>query len=95
MALGSPAMTVLTLEMFPKVKGLPSSLQGFVFMINFALISGFFAPLLFASAFRLAIGAAVGLGLSWLLWWLGSRGLPEHAVLSNEERQLTEEAPHL
>jgi MFS transporter, DHA1 family, multidrug resistance protein len=95
MSLGSPAMTVLTLEMFPKVKGLPSSLQGFVFMVCFALVSGVFAPLLFASAFRLAVGAAVGLGMSLLLWWLGSRGLPEHAVLSNEEQPLAEEVPHL
>ncbi len=95
MSLGSPAMTVLTLEMFPKVKGLPSSLQGFVFMVCFALVSGVIAPLLFASAFHLAIGAAVGLGLSLLLWWLGSRGLPEHAVLSDDEQRLTEEAPHL
>jgi MFS transporter, DHA1 family, multidrug resistance protein len=95
MSLGSPAMTVLTLEMFPKVKGLPSSLQGFVFMALFAFISGALAPLLFASAFHLAAGAAAGLGLSLLLWWLGSRGLPEHAVLSDDEQRLTEEVPHL
>ena len=95
MALASPAMTVLTLEMFPKVKGLPSSLQGFVFMVIFALVSGFFAPLLFASAFRLAVGAAVGLGLSLLLWWLGSRGQCDHAILSAEEQLLTEEVSHL
>ena len=95
MALSSPAMTVLTLEMFPKVKGLPSSLQGFVFMVSFALVSGLFAPLLFASAFRLAVGTAIGLGLSLLLWWLGSRGEREHAVLSVEEQRLTEDVPHL
>jgi len=95
MSLASPAMTVLTLEMFPKVRGLPSSLQGFVFMICFSLISGLVAPLLFTSAFHLAIGAAAGLGLSLLLWWLGSRGLPEHAVLSDEEQPLAEEVPHL
>ena len=95
MALASPAMTVLTLEMFPKVKGLPSSLQSFVFMVIFAFVSGFFAPLLFASAFRLAMGAAIGLALSLLLWWLGSLGEHEHAILSDEEQHLTEEVPHL
>jgi len=94
-ALATPAMTVLTLEMFPKLKGLPSSLQGFVFMVVFALISGVVAPLLFASAFRLAVGAAVGLGLSLLLWWLGSRGEREHAILSEAEQPLAEEVPHL
>jgi len=96
MSLGSPAMTVLTLEMFPKIRGLPSSLQGFVFMICFSLISGLVAPLLFTSAFHLAAGAALGLCLSILLWWLGSRGEPTHAILSDDEQHLAEqEAPHL
>jgi DHA1 family bicyclomycin/chloramphenicol resistance-like MFS transporter len=95
-ALASPAMTVLALEMFPHVKGLPSSLQGFIFMVIFALVSGFFAPLLFASAFHLAVGAAIGLGISALLWWLGSRGQGGHAVLTaEEEKMMIEEAPHL
>jgi DHA1 family bicyclomycin/chloramphenicol resistance-like MFS transporter len=95
MAFASPAMTVLTLEMFPKVKGLPSSLQGFIFMFLFALISGALAPLLFASAFRLALGTVIGLGISIILWWLGSRGQSDHPVLTDEEQALTEEAPHL
>jgi DHA1 family bicyclomycin/chloramphenicol resistance-like MFS transporter len=96
MALASPAMTVLTLEMFPHVKGLPSSLQGFTFMVIFAFISGIFAPLLFASAFHLAVGAAIGLGASLLLWWLGSRGQSDDAILSaEEEKMLIKEAPHL
>ena len=95
MALASPAQTVLTLEMFPHVKGLPSSLQSFVFMIIFAVISGCVVPLLFGSAFLLAVGSAVGLGLSSILWWLGSRGETEHPVLSEEEEQLVEETPHL
>ncbi len=94
-ALATPAMTVLTLEMFPNIKGLPSSFQSFIFMVAFGLISGAFAPLLFASAFRLALGTAIGVAISILLWWLGSRGESEHPVLSNEEQQLTEEAPHL
>ena len=94
-ALASPAMTVLTLEMFPKIKGLPSSLQSFTFMIIFACISGFIVPLLFHSAFLLAVGAAVGTALSWTLWSLGSLGEPEHAVLVEEEQALAEEAPHL
>jgi len=95
MTLASPAMTVLTLEMFPHVKGLPSSLQGFTFMVIFAILSGCIAPLLFASAFHLAMGAALGLALSLLLWWLGSRGEHEHPILTDAEQPLTEEVPHL
>jgi DHA1 family bicyclomycin/chloramphenicol resistance-like MFS transporter len=95
-ALASPAMAVLTLEMFPKIKGLPSSLQSFVFMIMFSCISGLIVPLLFGSAFLLAVGAAIGVALSCVLWWLGSRGEPDHPVLVDEEQELAEEeAPHL
>jgi DHA1 family bicyclomycin/chloramphenicol resistance-like MFS transporter len=95
MALGTPAMTVLTLEMFPHVKGLPSSMQSFTFLVIFALISGCVAPLLFESAFRLAAGTAAGLGVSLLLWWLCIRGESEHGVLTDDEQPLAEEVPHL
>lgn len=94
-SLCTPAMTVLTLEMFPHVKGMPSSLQNFTFLIIFGVISGCLVPLLFASAFRLAVGAAIGLLLSLLMWWLCTRGEHEHAILSDEEQQLTEEVPHI
>ena len=87
-SLVAPAMTVLTLEMFPKVKGLASSLQSFIFLVIFALISGFFSPFLFACAFRLASGAAIGLSLSWFLWRLGSRGRREHAIRSQDAQPL-------
>jgi len=95
MALGTPAMTVLTLEMFPHVKGLPSSLQSFIFLIIFAVISGCLAPILFSSAFLLAMGSAIGLVLSLFLWWIGSRGETEHPILTDDEQPLAEEVPHL
>jgi len=94
-AISTPAMTVITLEMFPKVKGLPASMQGFTFLIIFTVISGCIVPLLFSSAFLLAIGAAGGLLLSGLLWWIGSKGENEHPILTEEEDQLAKEAPHL
>ena len=94
-SLAGPAMTVLTLEMFPKVRGLASSLQSFVFLVIFALISGFFSPFLFASAFRLALGAAIGLSLSLLLWQLGSRPRRVEPVLSEDQPAFAEEVPHL
>jgi DHA1 family bicyclomycin/chloramphenicol resistance-like MFS transporter len=71
MALSTPAMTVMTLEMFPDYRGLASSLQSFTFMIVFALGSGLVCPLLFGSAFLLALGTAVGLGLSMVCWGMG------------------------
>ncbi len=77
MAIGMPAMMVTTLEMFPKVRGMASSLQGFIFMTIFAIGSGAICPLLFGSAFKMAAGSVIGLGLSLLFWWLGNRGPKE------------------
>jgi DHA1 family bicyclomycin/chloramphenicol resistance-like MFS transporter len=71
MSLASPAMTVMTLEMFPEYRGLAASLQSFTFMIVFAVGSGLICPLLFGSAFLLAVGTAVGLALSMVCWWMG------------------------
>ena len=73
MSIAMPAMTIITLEMFPRVRGLASSLQTFLFMAVFAIGSGAISPLLFDSAFKLAAGTAAGLGLSMLFWWLGMR----------------------
>jgi hypothetical protein len=65
-------------------------------MVIFALISGCISPLLFDSAFHLALGSLASLALSILLWWFGSLGELEHPVLSREEQELAEEeAPHL
>jgi DHA1 family bicyclomycin/chloramphenicol resistance-like MFS transporter len=72
MALASPAMTVQTLELFPKVRGLASSLQGFTFMMIFALTSGLICPLLFGSAFKIAAASIAGLLLSGICWLIGS-----------------------
>jgi DHA1 family bicyclomycin/chloramphenicol resistance-like MFS transporter len=94
-AVATPAMTVITLEMFPKVKGLPSSMQSFVFLVIFSVISGCIVPLLFSSAFLLAIGSCIGLALSLLCWWIGSRGESEHPILTEEDDELAQEAPHL
>ncbi len=71
LSIASPALTVMVLEIFPKNRGLAASLQSFVQMMIFALISGFVAPLIFQSAFRLACGVAVGFVLSFLVMKIG------------------------
>ncbi len=72
-AIVSPALTVMALDLFPDHKGLGSSLQSFIQMMLFALVSGLVAPLLFDSAFKLACGVLVGLLLSTFFWRLGVR----------------------
>lgn len=69
LSLALPGMTVVTLGTFPSMRGMASSLQSFVQMTIFALISGTIAPLLFHDAMLLALGMAGGATLSIVLWW--------------------------
>ncbi len=71
MSLVIPCMMLKTLEIFPQMKGLASSMMSFVQMFLFALVSGAVAPLLFESALKIAIGVAVSVLLSALLWFYG------------------------
>ncbi len=71
MALASPAMTMTTLELFPKVRGVAASMQSFIFMIGFAIGAGFICPLLFGSGLKMSIATVIGLVFSALFWFLG------------------------
>ena len=68
LAIAMPPMTLLALNHFPNNSGLASSMQSFIQMILFALISGVVAPLLFDSAYKLACGVMAGLVLSFAAW---------------------------
>jgi DHA1 family bicyclomycin/chloramphenicol resistance-like MFS transporter len=68
LALATPAVTLMLLDLFPENRGLAASLQSFIQMLMFALVSGLVAPLLFDSAFKLACGMLTGLVLSFALW---------------------------
>ncbi len=68
MSLASPAMTLRTLAMLPKARGLAASLQTFVFMLLFAFLSGVVVPLLPTGAWPLALGALVGAVLGGGCW---------------------------
>lgn len=70
-ALATPAVTVMALDIFPEHRGLAASMQSFVQMLVFAVVAGFVTPLLFESAFKLACGVLAALVLSLLCWQLG------------------------
>jgi DHA1 family bicyclomycin/chloramphenicol resistance-like MFS transporter len=72
LALVLPPMTIQTLELYPHMRGLAASLQNFVQMMIFALVSAFLAPLLFHSAFLLAAGMGIGMAVSWICWRLAA-----------------------
>jgi MFS transporter, DHA1 family, multidrug resistance protein len=74
LALAMPGLSVKALGRFPSMSGLAASMQGFIQMFLFAIISGLVAPLLFDSAFKLAAGHAVTVLVGLGLWGLARRG---------------------
>jgi DHA1 family bicyclomycin/chloramphenicol resistance-like MFS transporter len=81
LTLSAPAMSMRLLEMFPKTRGLASSLMSFIFMSLFAFVAGVICPRLSSSALHLALGIFVGLVLSIVCWWLGTLTDPDAVPL--------------
>jgi DHA1 family bicyclomycin/chloramphenicol resistance-like MFS transporter len=73
LAAAMPALQVCALALFPDNRGLASSMQSFLQMTVFAMVSGLVAPMLFDSALKLACGVLTGLVLSFVCWRLSLR----------------------
>lgn len=74
-SLVSPLIVLQTIGIFPQMRGLASSLQGFVQMTLFAAITAVLVPLLFHSALWLALGHGVLVVSGMLLWaWITRDG---------------------
>lgn len=73
LAVAMPAIQLTAMGLFPRNRGLASSMVGFIQMMSFALVSGLVAPLLFDSALLLGLGVAGGLLLSFGAWRLSVR----------------------
>ena len=69
-----PPIQLRALSLFPDNRGLASSLLAFIQMMAFALVSGFVAPLLFDSAYKLAWGLVAGVVLSFVAWRVAGDG---------------------
>jgi DHA1 family bicyclomycin/chloramphenicol resistance-like MFS transporter len=71
MALVMPSVSLIALDLFPKLRGMTSSLQGFAHSLFSGLTAGLVSPLLSHSALTLACGmggmALLG-GLAWMLY---------------------------
>jgi DHA1 family bicyclomycin/chloramphenicol resistance-like MFS transporter len=72
-ALITPSMTLLLLDLFPSLRGMASSLQGFVQFMLGGLVAGTLAPLLAQSLISLALGMAAFTGASFTLWLVYQR----------------------
>jgi DHA1 family bicyclomycin/chloramphenicol resistance-like MFS transporter len=72
LAVAVPGMMVTILSIFPGMRGLAASMQGFVQVMLFALVSGLLAPLVFDSAQALAathLGLLAAGALAWEAGW--------------------------
>ena len=68
-----PTITLLLLDLFPTMRGLTSSLQGFVQFALGGVVAGSIAPLLAHSLTSLALGMAAFAGASFALWLVYQR----------------------
>ena len=69
MSLAMPSITLLTLDLFPRLRGTAASTQGFLQTMVMTFTSAVLAPLLGASGMKMAIGLTC-LALSGYLAWL-------------------------
>jgi DHA1 family bicyclomycin/chloramphenicol resistance-like MFS transporter len=67
-AVCTPAMSMITLEMFPRHRGLAASLQTFLFMLLFAVISGIVVPVLPEGPLPYALVVLAGGVLAVFCW---------------------------
>lgn len=68
-----PTVTLLLLDLFPTMRGMTSSLQGFVQFALGGVVAGSIAPLLAHSLIALALGMAAFTGASFALWLVYQR----------------------
>ncbi len=68
MSFATPSLTLLTLDLFPALRGTAASLQAFLQTMVMALISGVVSPLLAASGMKMAAGMLACVGIGYLVW---------------------------
>lgn len=68
MALAMPSVSLLALDLFPQLRGMTSSLQGFAHSLVAGLTAGVVSPLVSGSALTLAMAMGGLLLLGWLAW---------------------------
>lgn len=74
LALLMPILSLQVMALFPNMRGLASSLQGFTQMSVFAIMAGAVVPQLFHSGLALALGQCITVVCGMLVWWWSQRG---------------------
>ena len=70
-----PILTLQVMGLFPHMRGLASSLQGFTQMSVFAIMAGAVVPHLFHSGLALALGQAITVSCGAAIWWFATHKL--------------------
>jgi DHA1 family bicyclomycin/chloramphenicol resistance-like MFS transporter len=78
----APSVTLLLLDLFPRMRGLASSLQGFLQFTLSGFNAGSIAPLLDATLLTMALGMAAFTVASYALWSVYRRGMPATGIPS-------------
>lgn len=73
-----PSITIMLLDLFPTMRGLASSLQGFVHFSLSAVNAGMIAPFLSHSLWKLALGMAGFTVASFALWLVYAARVERH-----------------
>jgi len=74
----APSVMLLLLDLFPRMRGMASSLQGFVHFALAAVVSGTLAPFLVRSLSALALGMTGAAVASFALWLVYQRRSRAH-----------------
>ena len=68
MSFAAPSITLLTLDLFPSMRGMVASMQGFVQTMVMTFVSGVLAPLVADSGLKMGLGVLAYLVLGYLAW---------------------------
>lgn len=83
MALTMPSITLLTLDLFPSIRGMTASMQGFIQTMVMTLVSSLIAPLIAASGMHMALGVLVFLCAGYLAWFIYSRSVKTNSSIKS------------
>jgi DHA1 family bicyclomycin/chloramphenicol resistance-like MFS transporter len=70
MSLAMPSITLLTLDLFPAMRGMTASMQGFIQTMVMTFVSAVVSPLLAQSGLKMALGVLVFLGAGYFCWFV-------------------------
>jgi len=68
LSIAIPSMTLRILRRVPELAGTAASVLGFIQMVFFSAVSGWFVPLVYGSALKLAVALGAGVVVSGVAW---------------------------